>query len=79
VQYRADHNPAPNAERGSLEWPSSTLKIFQHHLQNLRLSSPYRFACNVRDILKSAYLHVVVKSPPFWGCVLSTSPATLRY
>jgi hypothetical protein len=79
MQYRADHSPAPYAERGSFELPSITLNIFQHYLQNFRFKFPYRFACNGRGLLKSAYLRVVVQSPPFWGCVLSTSPATLWY
>jgi hypothetical protein len=79
VQYRADRGQAPRAERGLFELPSITLNIFQRRWQNFRLSFSYRFACNGRCLLKSAYLHVVVQSPPFWGCVLSTSPATLRY
>jgi hypothetical protein len=79
VQYRADHGPAPCAERGLFELPSITLNIFQHHMQNFRLNLTYRFACNGRGLLKNVYLRVVVQSPPFWGCVLSTSPATLRY
>jgi hypothetical protein len=60
VLYRADHGPAPHAERGSFVSPSIIRKIFQHHLQNFRLSFPYRFACNSRGLLKSAYLHVTV-------------------
>jgi hypothetical protein len=79
VQYRADHSPAPCAERGSFEWPSNVQKIFQHHLQNFGLNLPYRFASNGRGLLKSTYLRLVAQSPSFWGCVLSTSPATLRY
>jgi hypothetical protein len=79
VQYRAVHGTAPHAERGSFELPSIIRNIFQHHLQNFRLNFPYRFACYGRGLLKSAYLHVAAQSPPFWGCVLSTSPATLRY
>jgi hypothetical protein len=78
VQYRADHGPAPHAERGSFVSPSIIRKILQHRWQNFRLNFPYRFACHVRGLLKSAYLHVAAQSPPFWGCVLSTSPATLR-
>jgi hypothetical protein len=59
VQYRADHSPAPHAERGSFELPSITLNIFQHHLRNFGLSFSYRFACNGRGLLKSAYLRLV--------------------
>jgi hypothetical protein len=69
AQYRADHGPALHAERGSFESPSIKLNIFQHHMKNFRLRFPYRFACDGRGLLKSAYLHVVVQTPLFWGCV----------
>jgi hypothetical protein len=56
VQYRADHGPAPCAERGSFELLPITLNIFQHHLQNFRLNFPYRFVCLVRrHIQKSLF------------------------
>jgi hypothetical protein len=46
VQYRADHRPAPCAERGLLELPPITLNIFQHHMQTFRCSFPHRFICH---------------------------------
>jgi hypothetical protein len=59
VQYRADHSPAPHAERGSFEWALITLNIFQHHLQNFRLSFRHRSGCHVqRRIKKSLFAFV---------------------
>jgi hypothetical protein len=37
VQYRADHGPAPGAERGSFELPSSIQKIFSASLAKLQV------------------------------------------
>jgi hypothetical protein len=65
VQYRADHGPAPGAERGSFELPSSIQKIFQHHLQNFRWSFPYLSTCNGHGLLKRVYLRLVAQSQSF--------------
>jgi hypothetical protein len=79
VQYRADRFPAPCAEHGSIEVRVVLLKIFQHHWQNLRWISSQRFACSVRGQFKRVHFQYASQYRPFWGCVLSTSPATLWY